>query len=247
MTSSAICPDGPIVVLCGAEGLLQIVLGQESTVLHAEAIHCPGGSVTVLAPALARILAAHGLRAQDLGGAAAVRGPGSFTGLRITLATLAGLGLGAGIPLAGLDLHPVLAAQVPQAPRLWVATHARTGLVYAQAFAGGQPTVELAVLRHAELHQRLAEAPALALGSGLRAMNLPAGTTLLPPAFDTPWPATLLAAARAARFEAAPPAPLYLRRSDAEDNLPAIAAARGLTEAQARQHIPDFVALPPWP
>ncbi len=245
MTSCATCPKAPLLILCGAEGLLQIVLGHNDLVLHAEAIHCPGGSVTRLAPAIARILDAHGLQAKDLGGVAAVRGPGSFTGLRITLATVAGIGLGAGVSMAGLDLHPLLAAQVPWAGRLWVATHARSHLVYAQPFAAGQPCGPLTVRSHAEFRATLAETPSLAVGSGLRQLDIPSTTTPLPPLFDVPWPATLLAAAQTACFANTPPTPLYLRRSDAEENLPAIAAARGLSEAEARRHIPEFVDLPP--
>ena len=66
------------------------------------------------------------------------------------------------------------------------------------------------------------------------------GARVLPPEFDTPAPAVLLAAARTARFSEEPPAPLYLRKSDAEDNLEAIAAARGIDPAEARRHIFDF-------
>ena len=150
MTSSATSPDtsAPLLVLCGAENLLHIVLGQEGAVLHAETIHCPGASVTVLAPAIARILAAHRIATTNLGGIAAVCGPGSFTGLRITLATVAGLGMGAQIPMAGLELHRLLAAQVPCPGRLWVAPYARAHLGYAQRFEHGRPTRPVRPLSH---------------------------------------------------------------------------------------------------
>jgi len=239
MTSCAISPNALRLVLSGAEGPLQIVLGS-TQVLHAEAIHCPGTSVTVLAPMVERILAAHSLRATDLAGIAVVRGPGSFTGLRICLASAAGLGFGAKIPMAGLELHSLLAAQAPHVPTLWVATAARSGAVYAQSFSHGQPCGPIHVLSHEELRGRVAEPPSHVLGSGVRGLDLPSGTTLLPDLYDTPWPATLLAAARNASFSFTPPSPLYLRRSDAEENLPSIAARRGIPEAEARKHIPSF-------
>ncbi|HCF05508.1 MAG: peptidase glycoprotease [Desulfomicrobiaceae bacterium] len=247
MTSSATSPDtsAPLLVLCGAENLLHIVLGQEGAVLHAETIHCPGASVTVLAPAIARILAAHRIATTNLGGIAAVCGPGSFTGLRITLATVAGLGMGAQIPMAGLELHRLLAAQVPCPGRLWVATYARAHMVYAQRFEHGRPTRPVRPLSHQEFRAHVEAQPGLAVGSGIRRLELPDTVTALPTLFDTPWPGTLMAAAATAAFHRHPPAPLYLRPSDAEENLPAIAQARGLSEAEARRHIPEFVDLPP--
>lgn len=248
MISSATSPDtpsAPLLVLCGAENLLHVVLGHGDTVLHAEAIHCPGASVTVLAPAIARILNAHRLCAPDLGGIAAVCGPGSFTGLRITLATVAGLGLGAQLPMAGLKLHPLLAAQVPCPGRLWVATYARAHMVYAQVFEDGQPTTAIRPLSHQEFRAQLETQPGFAVGSGIRCLEIPDTTTALPALFDTPWPGTLFAAATQATFHPHPPEPLYSRRSDAEENLSAIAQARGLSEDEARRHIPEFVDLPP--
>ncbi len=52
---------------------------------------------------LARLLDAHGLRIADVDLFAVAAGPGSFTGLRIGIATMQGLALGNGKPLAGIS------------------------------------------------------------------------------------------------------------------------------------------------
>ena len=50
---------------------------------------------------LSRVLDAHGLRVADVDLFAVAAGPGSFTGLRIGIATMQGLALGNGKPLTG--------------------------------------------------------------------------------------------------------------------------------------------------
>lgn len=241
--------SGPILVLNGTEERLQIALGGE-TLLASRELHAPGQVMRRLAPAVEDMLHQAGLAVRDLAGLACARGPGSFTGLRLVLATAMGLALAADLPLAGLDSLPLLArdlaAVTPRPVR--VLTHSRRGQVYVQSFQGadgsGAPTAlePLAVMTLEEAAQAVLAGPdCLALGSGLR-RNLPFFAEKLPAAWlahaawDCPRPETLLVAARQAAFARAPIAPLYLRASDAEDNLPQIAAARGLDlqEAEAR-------------
>ncbi len=64
-------------------------------------------------------------------------GPGSFTGIRIGLATARGLALAAGRPLIGLSTLEVLAAGVPESERdgpILAALDARRGRLYVQLF-----------------------------------------------------------------------------------------------------------------
>ena len=58
---------------------------------------------------LQSLLQAHGARPEQLGLVAAVRGPGSFTGLRVGLAAAAGLCLATGVPGRGFETTRVIA------------------------------------------------------------------------------------------------------------------------------------------
>jgi len=61
------------------------------------------------------MLAAAGLRPDDLGGVAVGIGPGSFTGIRMALATARALSFALGIPVAGVSTLAALAAGAPGA------------------------------------------------------------------------------------------------------------------------------------
>ena len=246
MTSSAIS-GSPCLALNCAEERIQVALGTTGALLFCEEILCPGQSIRHLPTAIGRALDVAGLEAGGLAGIACVRGPGSFTGLRIAHAAMYGLARPAAVPMAGLPYLEMLASQA--APfaggEIWVLTYARKAQVYIQGFSGGRPLGQVRPGRVPEIRKFLAErpAPVFLLGSGLRKnpelQDMP-GASSLPAVLDTPLPMTLLAAACAATYSESPPAPLYLRKSDAEDNLEAIARNRGIPADEARRHIPDF-------
>lgn len=163
-----------------------------------------------------------------LDGVAATVGPGSFTGVRVGLATARALALAADRPLVGVTTLAALAEAVPDAARdgrcVLVALDARRGQVYAQAFdARGAPMAEPVAIAPAE-------APSLLTGAALegRAVCLVgSGASLILPALeaegwraelsgapdhpDASHVAALAARAGLPRREARPPAPLYLR------------------------------------
>ena len=128
------------------EELLQVVLGQDGRVAASLETGNGGKVNAILAPAVAAMLSQAGIRPGELSAVACVRGPGSFTGVRLGLAFCHGLCLAAGVPLAGLDYLPLLAANALAGrenadgpPELHVLTYSRRAKVYHQAFAGDTP------------------------------------------------------------------------------------------------------------
>lgn len=231
-----------------AEERIQVVLGSPREVLFSEEVLCPGQSIRHLPTAIERALGVQAMGAGGLSGIACVRGPGSFTGLRIAHAAMHGLSRPHAIPMAGLQYPQILATQAEPFVRdteLWVLTYARKGQVYIQGFKAGLPLAPVRPLPVPRAHELLQSRPAgiFLLGSGLRKnpelSDLPKATAL-PQFLDTPLPSSLLAAARAAEYSSQTPQPLYLRKSDAEDNLESIANSRGIPAAEARKHIPYF-------
>ncbi len=134
-------------------------------------------------------------------------GPGSFTGLRIGIATARGLALGLGLPCSGASTLAALAAGAPGALAL---IDARRGELFAPGGDG-----EAAVAQPAEIAARIAPGT-LCVGDGAvryRAL-LEAAGALVPPDDDARHApgSTALAALAGARA----PEPLYVRRPDAE-------------------------------
>ncbi len=248
--------DKPLLVLNGVAPVLTVTLGRPGAApIHKEA-SATGRAAEVLAPLVAEALAEAGLAPSELGGVACVRGPGSFTGIRVVLATALGLSLGAGIPMAGLEHLPLVAAMAAKKATgaVVVVTHARQGQVYVQSFladGGVSPLgpaealfLEAAAARAAE---GAAVGPVWLAGEGadrcreVFAAAVPLASFLGP---CVPDPGVLLAAASRATFGFEPVAPLYLRPSDAEENLAAIALGRGLSPQDAEALLRRAVADP---
>lgn len=244
-----------MLAVAGAEDPLVLALGRVGhngpRLLDSLTISCPGRTSGVLTTAVADLLDRSGADLADLQGLACVRGPGSFTGIRICLATALGLmhgsrARGHDLTLAGLDHLDVLARGAgPCGGPLAVITHARRDLVHVRLENAGPDrpggTRAMGLSAAADLVGDL-DAPTV-LGSGLRrhqeffARRLRPEAVILPVDRDVPDPGTLLDAAAAADYAAAPIEPLYLRPSDAEENLETIARSRGLDPAEARKRL----------
>lgn len=237
-----------ILLVNSAEETLQLVLAEGERILESFEENCAGRMNEVMAPAVAAMLERCG---GGLDAVACVRGPGSFTGVRLGLAFATGLCLARRLPMAGIDYLPALAAGVfaPDAAEIHVLTHSRSHKVYHQAFAPTPrvdglpalftplgPPLDLDVpLVREIIRERAACSQVVLIGSGLRRnpdafAQIPEATLL---SIENPTPEALLAAALAASFDGPPVEALYLRGSDAEENLAAIAKGRGLTEAEA--------------
>jgi len=248
-------PHDLTLVMAGAEERLQLVLGQPGpdglSLLASRQWTVPGQSVRFLMPGLKSVLNEFGLEPSVLERIACVRGPGSFTGLRLVLAAAEGVAAGLGLPLAGLDYLPLLATgpgPLMSGP-LHVLTYARRGLVYMQSFRCPDLT-EIAPLDALPLEQTRARMAdfgphAHLMGTGLRKnpaffadlAEAAPGYVQLDATFDNPTPERLLAAAERASFGEKSIEPIYVRPSDAEANLDQIAAKRGLDPDEARKRL----------
>lgn len=179
---------------------------------------------------LAAMLERQDLAAADLSLVACGRGPGSFTGLRVGLASAAGLAMGVGAPLWPVDSLAALARNAAGRPEAIVPmVDARKGEVYAAAWRVplDGPPVMLAPARVGPAQQVLAELSAavgepapLVFGSGAALYGC---SSAVPPSWQLPRAAEVawLAAEafeRAGRDPAAAPPldPAYVRPSDAE-------------------------------
>lgn len=94
-----------------------------------------------LAPVAAELLGQRGLAVGDLLGVAVGMGPGSYTGLRATIALARGLAFPGGLPLAGVVSLAAAARgilrQEPAARRVLVLLDARRGELYRAEYARG--------------------------------------------------------------------------------------------------------------
>lgn len=120
LTLDTSTPAGSVALSCGEQLIGEILLQLPST--HSER----------LLPAVQQLLKEAGLRLSDLEAFGVVLGPGSFTGLRVGVATVKGLALATGKPVVGVSSLHTLALQVPcpaHALSVWI--DARKQEVYA--------------------------------------------------------------------------------------------------------------------
>ncbi len=251
-----------LLLLNASEGLLQVGLAEGPRVTAWHEFEAAGQGAETLIPALAEMLRKAGYERAQISRIACVRGPGSFTGIRLALTTAFGLSRaivrpdGENPTLAGIDYLPLLAAsalpqvreKLPENPAvLWVLTHARRGQVNLQAFnMDAAPLNEPETVSLDEAAARINSFPAsrpgtaAVLGSGATrnqdelARALPKAL-FLSEKYNHPSPAAILRLAEQAVYGREPVVPFYLRPCDAEENLPGIAAGLGLDPQEAKE------------
>ena len=187
----------------------------------------------ILMPMVKTVMKEAAIEFEALDGIAVTQGPGSFTGVRIGLATARGLALAAGLPLAGVTTLQALAAAAAAAAApaerlghmILALLDARRDQVYGQFFAAdGAPAGAPFAAGVDSLPGRLAPicapgTPLLLVGSGtpLAAPVLAAAGWQYDLSGSPPYPqaatvATLIAACGFANSAATAVAPLYLRK-----------------------------------
>lgn len=168
-----------------------------------------------LLPSIARVLADAGLRLSDCQRVAVCAGPGSFTGLRIGLATAWGLARVLGCPLESVSTLEALAESVRAdgVATVLAALDAGRGDASLALFdMRGARAIQVRSLARKPLSQVRADAPAAFLAA-LPAELVPGAVT---PA-QSPARALALAVARSPRDPASHLEPIYSRQSAAEE------------------------------
>lgn len=161
-----------------------------------------------------------GVELRSLGRIAVTIGPGSFTGIRVGVATARGLALALGVPVVGVGVLDAIAAGAaaagPAAQPVMAVLDARRGEIFAQMFApDGEPLSPAAAITAEAAAEAAKLHGAVLVGSGA-------------PLVAEHWPETMILGTSAAADievvarigaalpEGAPPAPLYLRAPDAK-------------------------------
>lgn len=220
----------------------------------------------ILAPALAELATSLGIRWSDLRRIACVRGPGSFTGIRLTLATAAALRRCGRRSWPGWTTcrpwppRPSCGAACSTGGHVWVLTHARRNLVHCQPFISYGPEIPAQPLQGvtlctpgrgvAAITADTADAT-LVCGTGLRRNadacapleNLPAVTCL--PACIHASTEALCLLARHGDYAPEDIEPLYVRPCDAVDNLPDLARRQGRDSDAATAELERLLHLAP--
>lgn len=180
------------------------------------------GHAVRLMPLVLEVLAEAGIAPGEIDLFGVTTGPGSFTGLRVGLAAVGGLALGAGRTIVGIpsfdavlaDLGPVAAGTV------LVALDGRRAEPFARLFdAAGDPLGEPLCLPAAGLVALVPPGPLTLAGDGahllLPALAGRADVHHAGPAAIDPATVARLAEERADQAREGPPPPLYVRPPDA--------------------------------
>jgi len=182
----------------------------------------PRGHAERLLPLILEVAAEAGMALSSLDLFAATTGPGSFTGVRVGLATLRGLALAASRPMLGISSFAALAHGTRREERggrlLLALIESKREELFVQAFAENLETSGPArALAPHELAAWSGGAPLLLAGEGAAraaAALAAAGCDLRLASGSAHADAAVvaaLAAGRAAEARREPPAPLYLR------------------------------------
>lgn len=251
----------------GTEETLQIIIAQREdeeepySLLEAKKLVVPGRSVNFLVPSIRDSLKLFGCTAADISRVAICSGPGSFTGLRLTFAAAAGLVAGITAEGKGLigamEYLPVLAraaALVSGAP-VWAITHSRRMQVYLQGFhtinegevtpAPITPPLPVTVQEAIEVITSYGQDSAALVGTGLvknkaffqEFLANNGHFHVMPENFNTPGAKDIIAAASHLDYGREIPTPMYLRGSDAEENLESITRKRGISFEEAKKQL----------
>ncbi len=255
-------PAAPELILCSCEKELMLVLLDRGSLVASQIWAIQDRSTELLAPSIKQMLSLAGFRISDLARIGCVRGPGSFTGTRLVLATAQALRRGSRAKLAALDYLDALAAtlvlnrELPAGVPLWILTHARRNLVHAKCYVSQGPDAPAMVQEDVRLLscskavqevRQTAEdkkTAVLVAGSALsrdpeimqlitEAQSQGQDQDILLSSVRRPSIDALMLLHKHGDFKAEDIAPLYIRPCDAVENLPSLSERMGRNADQA--------------
>lgn len=170
-------------------------------------------------PGISRLLKQADLEPEEITGIAVSAGPGSYTGLRIGIATTQGLSAGWGVGAVGVETLRILAASVTADYPVLSCIKARSNEVFAAVYENSSFEADTIIVPGvyvvSALEKRVAELDfVIAVGSGKYGMSFSGNVRVTDPLWDIPRP-SLVALLGSAKAELHGfddhPAPVYLR------------------------------------
>ena len=159
--------------------LLSAALIRDHAVLGAVALEGKGSRNEKLLPAIDWLLTETGIDRHEIDLYAVTRGPGSFTGVRIGLATVQGMALALGKPVCAMSTHEAIALPVT---RSVIADDAGRGEYYVSVYHDGReiepPHLARAIPPDAIMVAAVLRQENVALRCALRSLGIAAGNRL---------------------------------------------------------------------
>lgn len=230
-------------ILNACENVLQIEITDNEKPLCYEEWHLPKRSSEILSDAIAEMCRRLGIKPSSFRRIACMAGPGSFTGIRLVLATASALRRSSRAQLASLDYLQAIATSAVMRRGLlyshtvYVVTYARRNLVHFQQFTsyGPQipalPVTEVSLVTPQETLTIIGDAKCLLCGSGISrnadtyaqsatgAGPSGASNAILLPDLINPDASALRLLARHGDYFPRDVSPKYVRPCDAMENL----------------------------
>lgn len=194
------------------------------------------GHAERLMPIIEETVARSGIELAAVDRLAVSLGPGSFTGVRVSVAAARALALAMGKPAVGVTSLAAMAHEARRAlgdrakgRQLAVAVDARAGMVYLQLFEDGGTVSDPMLLTAADAALRIGPRPAIVVGSAATAVaEALAGGQTEAALVDLQPHARAVAVLAAENMPSGALRPLYLRRPDAklqgDKSLPRVAS-----------------------
>lgn len=129
-----------------------VAVSQDGKLLAHHSRHIPSGHSEILLPQIINTLEEASLGINDVDLIAAITGPGSFTGLRVSIAAAQGLSLALSKPVIGIDIFMAYASCIKTEKNILVVIDSQKQDIYCQLFSSrGIPIKEPQALDPSEI------------------------------------------------------------------------------------------------